>query len=111
MEGGGSGGRSRLPGPMGKWRPHGAIIHQIGGSQQEVDCRLATPADISILVAAKGVISICWVEAQQTARHPPGLERQWRVLADQSCPILCDPVDCSPLGSSVHGISQARILE
>ena len=29
----------------------------------------------------------------------------------QSCLILCDPVDCSPSGSSVHGISQARILE
>ena len=27
------------------------------------------------------------------------------------CPTLCDPMDCSPLGSSVHGISQARILE
>ena len=29
----------------------------------------------------------------------------------QSCPILCDPVDCSPPGFSVHGIFQARILE
>ena len=29
----------------------------------------------------------------------------------QSCPTLCDPMDCGPLGSSVHGISQARILE
>ena len=29
----------------------------------------------------------------------------------QSCPSLCDPVDCSPPGSSVHGILQARILE
>ena len=28
-----------------------------------------------------------------------------------SCPTLCDPMDCSPPGSSVHGISQARILE
>ena len=27
------------------------------------------------------------------------------------CPILCDPIDCSLPGSSVHGISQARILE
>ena len=25
--------------------------------------------------------------------------------------VVCDPVDCSPLGYSVHGISQARILE
>ena len=29
----------------------------------------------------------------------------------QSRPTLCDPVDCSPPGSSVHGILQARILE
>ena len=29
----------------------------------------------------------------------------------QSCPTLCDPVDCSPPSSSVHGILQARILE
>ena len=29
----------------------------------------------------------------------------------QSCLILCDPMDCSPPGSFVHGISQARILE
>ena len=27
------------------------------------------------------------------------------------CPTLCDPVDCSPPGSSVHGIFQARVLE
>ena len=29
----------------------------------------------------------------------------------KSCPTLCDPVDSSPPGSSIHGISQARILE
>ena len=29
----------------------------------------------------------------------------------QSCPTLCDPVDYSPPGSSIHGILQARILE
>ena len=29
----------------------------------------------------------------------------------QSCPTLCDPVDYSPPGSSVHGILQARVLE
>ena len=32
-------------------------------------------------------------------------------LAAQSRPTLCDPMDCSPPGSSVHGISQATILE
>ena len=29
----------------------------------------------------------------------------------QLCLILCDPMDCSPPGSSVHGILQARILK
>ena len=29
----------------------------------------------------------------------------------QSCPILSDPMDCSPPGSSIHGIFQARGLE
>ena len=29
----------------------------------------------------------------------------------QSCPILCDPVDCNLLGFSIHRILQARILE
>ena len=29
----------------------------------------------------------------------------------ESCPTLGDPMDCSPPGSSVHGIFQARVLE
>ena len=29
----------------------------------------------------------------------------------QSCPTLSDPMDCSLPGSSIHGISQARVLE
>ena len=34
-----------------------------------------------------------------------------KVLVAQLCPTLCDPMDCSPPGSSVHGILQTRILE
>ena len=33
------------------------------------------------------------------------------VLITQLCPTSCNPVDCSPPGSSVHGILQVRILE
>ena len=42
-----------------------------------------------------------------------GLESESEVESEvaQSCPTLCDPMDCSPPGSSVHGILQARILE
>ena len=34
-----------------------------------------------------------------------------RAKSPQSCLTLCDPMDCGPPGSSVHGILQARILE
>ena len=36
--------------------------------------------------------------------------QQWSEVA-QSCPTLCDPMDCNPPGSSAHGIFQARVLE
>ena len=36
---------------------------------------------------------------------------RWMCSVAQSCPTLCDPKNCSPPGSSVHVISQARILE
>ena len=34
-----------------------------------------------------------------------------KMLVDQSCLTLCDPTDCNPPGSSVHGILRARILK
>ena len=37
-------------------------------------------------------------------------EAMWATFQGVS-PTLCNPVDCSPPGSSVHGILQARILE
>jgi len=52
---------------------------------------------------------------------PSGLMRFWFIALSkfqtvctkslQSCLTDCDPMDCSPPGSSVHGILQARILE
>ena len=40
--------------------------------------------------------------------HPT---QEWMYSVPQSCLILCNPMDCSLPGSSVHGILQARILE
>ena len=34
-----------------------------------------------------------------------------KVLVTHLCPTICDPMNCSPPGSSVHGILQTRILE
>ena len=39
------------------------------------------------------------------------MEREVKVLGSQSYPTLCNPMDCSPPGSSIHGLLQARILE
>ena len=36
---------------------------------------------------------------------------KWRSEVAKLCPTLCDPVDCSLPGSSLHGILQARVLE
>ena len=42
---------------------------------------------------------------------PPKQESESESEVAQSCPTLSDPMDCSPPGSSVHVILQARILE
>ena len=41
------------------------------------------------------------------------MERKMKAQASvtQSCLTLCNPIGCSPAGSSVHGVSQARMLE
>ena len=43
--------------------------------------------------------------------HSIRLVKESESEVTQLCLTLCDPVDCSPPGSSVHGILQARILE
>ena len=48
--------------------------------------------------------------------HPPpsmasGMRGAGACVHVQSSPTLCYPMDCSPPGSSVHGILQARVLE
>ena len=46
---------------------------------------------------------------QQPQENNPIMFRKVKVKS--LSPTLCDPVDCSPPGSSIHGILQARILE
>ena len=41
----------------------------------------------------------------------PGKETESESEVAQSCPTLCNPMDCSLPGCSVHGIFQARVLE
>ena len=60
-----------------------------------------------------------WLLPTRCQRQPPHVATTKNVfrpfkcvcLVTQSCPTLCDPMDCSPPGSSVDGTLQARILE
>ena len=55
--------------------------------------------------------SECWWRIQMPSKANQSSQYEvWCVLVTQSCLTLCIPMDCSPLGSSVLGISQARIL-
>ena len=51
------------------------------------------------------------LEHHASPGRPCGLERKKESEVTQLCPTLCDPVDCSLSGSSIHGIFQARLLE
>ena len=54
-----------------------------------------------------------WGEMEIHYRKVPILYAVAAAAAEslQSCPTLCDPIDGSPPGSSVHRILQARVLE
>ena len=58
-------------------------------------------------IEAKGLVEKCTEELGGFTLS--GLPKE--VVCAQLCPALCDPTDCSPPGSSVHGIFQARTLE
>ena len=53
-----------------------------------------------------------WLKVWDGGQAPTGLYLAAAAAKSlQSCPTLCDPMDCSLPGSSVHGILQARVLE
>ena len=45
------------------------------------------------------------------AKYNVGWWEKWKWKVAQSCPTLCDPLDCSLSRFSIHGIFQARVLE
>ena len=76
---------------------------------------------IPLLIPVKIYLALC-KQPSQLSSHPFVLYHlpydllniyfeKWKALVAQSCLTLCNPMDCSPPGSSVHGILQARILE
>ena len=60
--------------------------------------------------SVSGVLQARILECTGQYWLPYPSEVKWSEVT-QSCPTLCDPMDCSLLRSSVHGIFQARVLE
>ena len=110
--------------------PQFIVIHTVKGfgivNKAEMDvflelsCFFDDPADVSNLISGSSPFSKTSWDIWKFTVHillKPGLENfdhyfssMWSEVA-QSCPTLCNPIDCSPPGSSVHGIFQAGILE
>ena len=70
----------------------------------------------SMLIAASFKIVMIWKQPKHLSRDE-WIKKMWcvyiqvKVKVSQLCPTLCNPMDCSLSGFSVHGILQARILE
>ena len=51
------------------------------------------------------------LQADALPSEPPGKPQESECVDVQSCPTLCDPLDCSLPGFSAHGIFKARVAE
>ena len=88
-----------------RWGSAGRVLQTVGlGSLQQL-CRSPGPTQ------TRSIKSQEWAFHQHETSCPGFSCRKVKVLLTQSCPTLCDPKDCSPPGSSVFGILQARILD
>ena len=92
-----------------KWQPTPVFFPgESQGQRSLVGCRLWGCTDSDMTEAT-------WQQQQQQRYLYPWTSFLLLTLCvysvAQSCPTHCDPLDCSPPGSSVHGVFQARILE
>ena len=84
--------------PITSWQIDGETVEIVadtilGGSKITADGNCSHEIKRCLLLGRKVMTNLKWSEVAQL------------------CPTLCDPVDCSPPGSSIHGIFQARVLE
>ena len=96
----------------GAWQ---ATVHGVAKSQTQLSNRAHQTHSIYVLpgTIAKSFIYIISFNPQGNMLRFSLLPSlcEMHVQSLQSCPTLCDPMDRSPPGSSVHRILQARILE
>ena len=113
--------RLRLPGSLPSPRLQGVSPGRWGPSNQLLlsrwDPLVVWADDLGAPRAGPCLQSGCSIPDESEFRtSDPGTGSLWsamsvRAKSLQSCPTLWDPMDCSPPGSSVHGIFQTRIQE
>ena len=93
--------------------PHMFSLHKESLAQYlacSSSCSQLIEPKVSELLLGDQERLLCY-EFHATKHRVPSLLCEWVSEVAQSCPTLCDPMDCNPPGSSIHGISQAWILE
>ena len=103
--------------PVGSWLPDQGLnpyrLHWKVESWPQ-DCQGSPWLKHSVLLFSSSLSSAQWAQSlpQHFTEALAFSRLAWEMCVNaQSCPTLCNHMDCSPPGSSVHGIFQARILE
>ena len=95
------------------WRLHIhfslSCIGEGNGNPLQCSC-LENPRDGGVWWAAVSGVTQSRTQLKRLSSSSSS-SKWWKVLVTQMCPTLCHPMDCSPPGSSVHGIFKARILK
>ena len=91
--------------PM-NYSPPGSFVHGILQARILEWWLIPSPGDLP----DPGMEEMIWVPFKPTTTlQYPMMSVQSVSSVVQSCPTLCNPMDCTPPGSFVHGIFQARI--
>ena len=104
------------PGPITSWEIDGETVETVrdfilGGSKITADGDCSHEIKRHLLLGRKAMTNIDSILKSRVITLPTKACIVKEKEVAQSCPTLCDPVDCSPPGSSVHGIFQARTQE
>ena len=93
--------RKHMPGKL-------SLHRQRAQGSMPLCCPRGLSPGLHLLPAQPLLSCYCFLQAVPGAELPLLVRFAKSLLL---CPSLCDPMDCSPPGSSVHGILQARVLE
>ena len=91
------------------WKCQKCVFLSVGAQWQETSLSFALGLQRRELLVLPGAFFFFKLLILPLSEIP--IESVSESLVVQLCPTLCNLYDCSPLGSSVHGILQARILE